>query len=978
MRTLLLRSIVVMAIVGASISVLSGQAFAQTATTDLSAAITSNDPMRPSVRLTNVSQKACQVAVAAQGTVAITKVTQGGKTIEPVALDAATDEDIGYLLRDTLQTLQPGASVDIPLQAYKLRSGHVLRATTWSSEGGTFSTQYPVSERGPLQLELSYSVPITPASGAPACGTVLATTVAPRMATPLTAIIVGVLFAVSVAAIVLLMLWLRKRRRPPKPVVAALLLLVLGMGIWWQHPQAAHADVTVPPDMRAAFDSCMGTLNANRDITGPVLDAINNPANHVEIVRTTGGSETTGYRTDSGANFTIYWNPDDRHAYAGTGGNADPCTSLYHEMYHVLDMHNGTFSRADCAGSGIETKEVMATRAQNLLRERLGMPARSHYGDRPLPGGDCTAPPPSGTCTGERCGDTNGDPHLRTFDGLRYDFQAVGEFIAARNPAGTYEIQVRQEPWLESRQVSMNTAVAFRVGKDRVEIRAGKTLALFINGKHAPISAIELPDGGKLEVAGNATVVRWPDGSEAFVRSVGPWGLAISAQPAEAHAGKLEGLLGDADGESKNDLRARASTTTIRPTHKDLYPAFADSWRISDKTSLFTYQQGKRTASYTDHSFPDELNDPKRLPGYAAAERFCKSLGVTDVQVLANCALDMAITGRPEFAKAALHSQTFAAGADFGGTTWHLAIKNPGDTAAVTFDASAGEKIFVAVPTATLPSQCGILRLFTPDGGEITSGCIINGVGNIDGIILPAPGTYTLRLSPHDAVGTATVQLLRITDKQGAISPDGPSITARIDRPGVVGRYTFTAQAGQRVYVDVPGSTLSSQCGILRLLAPDGHELISGCIINGKGNIDTAVLPDTGQYTIVVDPADVVIGQATLRLVFATAESRPITLDGPPLTTHLQKPGSIALFTFSGTAGQRVFIDLPSSELPSQCGILMLKKPDGGTIGSGCIINHKGDLNDDGVILPATGQYTIVLDPGDAATGKTTIRLRSR
>ncbi len=944
------------------------QAAAHGTSGDLKAAITGSS-LEPKLQLTNRSDHSCQVAKVAQGTVAVTKVMQDGKYIEPMAIDGAQDDDIGYLLESQLTMLKPGETIDLTVPVYTLSSGHVLRATTWSADAGALTTQYAINPDKPLQLEASYSLPVLSFEVEHPCGAAFASTIPGKDKGSL--LMVGIALLVIVGSVVAVMFWLHRKRHAGK-IAATAVVIALGLA-GFANPQTAHADVTVPSDMQAAFNGCIDTFNANRDITGPVLDLFNDPAYHFEIVRTTGGSDMTGFDHT----FTIYWNPDDRHPYAGTGGSADPCTSLYHELYHALDMRNGTFSRNDCGGSGIETKEVMATRAQNALRERLGMPPRSHYGDRALPTGDCSAPANPAQCVGDRCGDTNGDPHLRTFDGLRYDFQAVGEFIAARNQDGSYEIQVRQTPWEGSRIVSLNTALAFKIDTDTVELRSGTAIELFVNGKKETLEPKTLPGGGSIDVDQGVVVLMWKDSSVAYVRSVGSYGVALSVQPSEELAGKVEGILGDANGDSANDLHARGSDAKVEPVHNQLYPAFANSWRITDQTSLFTYDSGKNTASYTDRTMPDESPDPKTLPGYVAAEAFCKSFGISDDTVLANCALDVAITGRPEFARAATNSQIFAAGADFGGTSWQLSIPKPGDKASVTFEATAGEKVFVHVPQATLDSQCGGLLLHAPDGTQVGNGCIINHVGMIDGTVLPATGTYTLSLTSH-TVGTATVRLLRITDKQGNITPDGASVTARIDQPGVVGRYTFTAQAGQRVYVDAPTSSLPSQCGVLRLFDPAGNELTSGCIINHVGNIDTKVLPETGTYTVVVDPNDTAIGFVTMRLIMATAETQAINIDGQTLTARLEKPGSIAQLTFNGVAGQRVFIDLPTSELPSQCGILQLRQPDGSTVGSGCIINGKGNLTDDGVVLPATGRYTIVLDPNDSATGATTVKLRGQ
>ena len=122
-----LLSVLVVALFGA------GQAAAQAQAPDLAANIVSKDANKPTLRLKNVSERSCQVATTAQGTISITKVEQNGKLLQPTAHDGASDEDMGYLLKSQLKTLKPGQSVEIPLQVYQLQAGALLRATAWSS-----------------------------------------------------------------------------------------------------------------------------------------------------------------------------------------------------------------------------------------------------------------------------------------------------------------------------------------------------------------------------------------------------------------------------------------------------------------------------------------------------------------------------------------------------------------------------------------------------------------------------------------------------------------------------------------------------------------------------------------------------------------------------------------------------------------------------------------------------------------------------
>ena len=95
-------------------------------------------------------------------------------------------------------------------------------------------------------------------------------------------------------------------------------------------------------------------------------------------------------------------------------------------------------------------------------------------------------------------GGSNGDPHLTTNDGVRYDFQAAGEFVLARGPG--LEVQARQEPWEKSKYASINTQFAFRVGTARVTIAAGDTMEVRVGAPCAADRApVGLPGGGRIE-----------------------------------------------------------------------------------------------------------------------------------------------------------------------------------------------------------------------------------------------------------------------------------------------------------------------------------------------------------------------------------------------------------------------------------------------------------------------------------------------
>src|SRR5262249_6111780 len=155
-----------------------------------------------------------------------------------------------------------------------------------------------------------------------------------------------------------------RRRRSAAGAGLLVLVVLVGIGV---APRAARADVGVDKSLASAYAGCESTLKGAGGDPGGLLPILNRPGVHVQIVPA-GGDQTPEISLGKG-NIIIFWDPDDRYPYAGTGGDADPCTSLYHEFYHASEDAQGGQDHSPCVTadgpSGLPVNEVKATRVQN-------------------------------------------------------------------------------------------------------------------------------------------------------------------------------------------------------------------------------------------------------------------------------------------------------------------------------------------------------------------------------------------------------------------------------------------------------------------------------------------------------------------------------------------------------------------------------------------------------------------------------------
>ncbi|NNL89462.1 MAG: VWD domain-containing protein, partial [Marinicaulis sp.] len=293
-------------------------------------------------------------------------------------------------------------------------------------------------------------------------------------------------------------------------------------------------------------------------------------------------------------------------------------------------------------------------------RYRVYDPAVNNPDDPPSAWGNVPPPesaPPRRSTGGCSVGYVGGEPHFRTHDGRHFKFQGAGEFIAVSDPSDGLTIQLRLEPWLDFKTVSVVSALAMSTGNDRIGIYVAEP-HIRINGKAMTAAAHTLTDGTEISRDENAVRIRTAAGDGLIVTNLGrSWLDAAVRLIADRHS-TPRGLWGDFDGDRENDFVAR-NGAIVDFAHADkeqfrtlLYDVWGDSWRISHDESLFDYDEGKTSEEYQLRDFPAKILPERNAlthPAASAALQKCRNSGVTDVNLLANCVYDVIVTGDDEF-----------------------------------------------------------------------------------------------------------------------------------------------------------------------------------------------------------------------------------------------------------------------------------------------------------------------------------------
>ncbi|RBJ58434.1 IPT/TIG domain-containing protein [Xanthomonas oryzae] len=298
-----------------------------------------------------------------------------------------------------------------------------------------------------------------------------------------------------------------------------------------------------------------------------------------------------------------------------------------------------------------------------------------------------------------------------------------------------------------------------------------------------------------------------------------------------------------------------------------------------------------------------------------------------------------------------------------GAAAQSLTLSTPGKAVAVLYDASVAD--LISLQFGSLGALTLSYTVYDSTNASVSAGSVSADSPTVHLPKARANGTYMVLLRPSSAPATWKLAV----EKATSLSANGSTISQTLTGSAQSKRISFVATAGQNLGLALSDLVTPNSTGgvYLTIYDPDGiYVAYQYCYASNNGCQANFVNARAGTYSVVINAPYGGDQTMSFKSTLSTDVTGTLKADTAQTLT-LGRRGQNGRLAFAGTAGQTVALQVagqttvPSSRMT----YYTVYAPDGSTLGS-TTATSAATLNLPN--LPATGTYTVFVDPSNGET----------